>query len=89
MVNQFQISLIKFQLAPLHHGVVAAAAEGPRDDPRAPGEAVQLAPIKPTLKPPGTERLKPKCDDPLSNFAFSFNLRCYSLDALDELLAAG
>jgi len=31
------------------------------------------------LKPPGTERLKLQCDDPLSNFTFSFNLRRYTV----------
>jgi len=36
---------------------------------------VQLDPIKPYLKPPGTKRLKLKCDEPLSNIAFNFNLR--------------
>jgi hypothetical protein len=41
---------------------------------------VQVAPIKPTLKPAGTKRLKLKCDEPLSNFAFNFNLRRYSKD---------
>jgi hypothetical protein len=29
-------------------------------------------------KPPGTERLKLKCDDPLTIFAFKFNLRRYN-----------
>jgi len=29
------------------------------------------------LKPPGTKRLKPKHDEPPSNFAFTFNLRRY------------
>jgi len=38
---------------------------------------VQVDPIKPTLKAPGTERLKLKCDEPLLNFAFNFNLRRY------------
>jgi hypothetical protein len=42
------------------------------------GRAVQVAPIKPTLKAPGTKRLKLKCDEPLSNFVFNFNLRRYS-----------
>jgi hypothetical protein len=42
-----------------------------------PGGAVQVDPIKPTLKPPGAEPLKPKCDGRLSNFAFNFNLRRY------------
>ena len=42
------------------------------------GRAVQVDPIKPTLKPPGTERLKLKCDSQLSTFAFKFNSRRYS-----------
>jgi len=33
--------------------------------------------IKPKLKPPGTKRLKLKCDIPLSTSAFKFNLRRY------------
>ena len=33
------------------------------------------------LKAPGTKRLKLKCDSPLSNFAFNFNLRRYILSA--------
>jgi len=36
--------------------------------------AVQVDPIKPKLKPPGTKRLKLECDGPLSNFAFKFKL---------------
>jgi len=39
---------------------------------------VQVDPMNPTLKAPGSERLKLKCDDLLSNFAFNFNLRRYS-----------
>jgi len=39
------------------------------------GEAVQVDPIKPTLKAPGTKRLKLKYDKLLSSFAFKFNLR--------------
>jgi hypothetical protein len=38
---------------------------------------VQVDPIKPTLKPPGTERLKLKYDEAPSKFAFKFNLRRY------------
>jgi len=41
------------------------------------GKAVQVEPIKPTLKAPGTKRLKPQYDGLLSNFAFKFNLRRY------------
>jgi hypothetical protein len=36
--------------------------------PLARGTAVQLDPIKPTLKAPGTKRLKLKCDEPLGRF---------------------
>ena len=39
---------------------------------------VQVDPIKPTLKATGSERLKLKYDEPLSNFAFNFNLRPYA-----------
>jgi hypothetical protein len=38
---------------------------------------VQVDPIKPTLKAPGTKRLKLDHDEPLSNFAFKINLRHY------------
>ena len=38
---------------------------------------MQVVPIKPTLKAPGTKRLKLKYDEALSNFAFKFNLRRY------------
>ena len=48
------------------------------DPPPEQGRAVQLDPIKPTLEPPGSKRLKRKCDVPLSNFAFKFELRRYS-----------
>jgi hypothetical protein len=34
--------------------------------------------MKRNLKPPGTEHLILKCDDPLSNVAFNFNLRRYT-----------
>ena len=43
------------------------------------GKAVQVDPIKPTLKAPGTKRLKLKFDKPLSSFAFTFNLRRYNM----------
>jgi hypothetical protein len=42
------------------------------------GKAVQVDPIKPTLKAPGTKRLKLDYDEPLSEFAFKFNLRRYN-----------
>jgi len=39
---------------------------------------VQVDPIKPTLKAPGTKRLKLKVDDKLTKFAFNLNLRHYT-----------
>jgi len=45
--------------------------------------AAQVDPIKTTLKPPGTKRLKLKYDKPLSNFAFNFNLRRYTKEYPD------
>jgi len=47
---------------------------------------VQVDPIKPTLKAPGAKRLKLKHDEPLSNIAFSFNLRRYN--AVSSMRAA-
>ena len=38
---------------------------------------MQVDPINPTLKAPGTKRLKLKCDTLLSTFAFKFHLRRY------------
>ena len=38
---------------------------------------MQVDPIKPVLKAPGTEHLILKYDQPLSNFAFKFNMRRY------------
>ena len=43
------------------------------------GRAVQVDPMKPTLKAPGSERLKLICHDLLSNFAFKIYSRCYSV----------
>ena len=42
---------------------------------------MQVDPIKPTLKAPGTKRLKLKYDKMLSNIAFKFNLRRYTKGA--------
>jgi hypothetical protein len=41
------------------------------------GRPVQVDPIKPTLKAPGSKRLKLKSEELLSSFAFNFNLRPY------------
>ena len=43
------------------------------------GRAGQVYPIKPTLKAPGTERLKLKYEEQLSNFGFKFKFRRYSM----------
>jgi hypothetical protein len=44
-----------------------------------PGRPVQVDPIKPTFKAPGTKRLKLKYEELLSNFGFKFSLRRYTL----------
>jgi hypothetical protein len=36
--------------------------------------------MNPTMTAPGTKRLKLACDEPLSNFAFKFSLRRYSME---------
>ena len=41
------------------------------------GRAVQVDPVKPVLKPPGTMRLKLKYGKLLSSFASKINLRRY------------
>jgi hypothetical protein len=46
---------------------------------------VQVDPIKPTLKPPGTKRLKLNCDVLLRNFAFNYNLRRYNEEEVDGI----
>jgi len=46
---------------------------------------VLVDPIKPKLKPPGTKRLKLKCDILLSNSGFKFKLRRYNLHAAGKL----
>ena len=39
---------------------------------------MQVDPIKPMLKAPGTKRLKLRCDKLLSDVVFNFNLRRYT-----------
>jgi hypothetical protein len=43
---------------------------------------VQVGPVKPKLKPPGTKRLKLNHDELLSNFDFEFYVRHSVKDAL-------
>ena len=54
------------------------AAQSQGAPPGAQGRAVQVDPIKPKLKAPGTKRFKLKCDTLLSTSAFKFNLRRYT-----------
>jgi hypothetical protein len=84
----------QFQLAPLQRGPavtiprVAGALPPHRTALRAHvcstriyyglGRAVQVDPIKPTLKPTGIQRLKLMCATLLPTLAFGFNLRLYS-----------
>jgi len=44
-----------------------------------PGRAVQVDPMRPTLKASGTKRLKLTCGKLLSNLTFKFHLRRYNL----------
>ena len=50
---------------------------------------MRIYPIKPALKAPGSERLKLKCDDMLSSFAFKFNLRRCNVGAAELPRAGG
>ena len=69
-------------------GAAGGAGAGVSDDSRhVHGRAVQGAPMKPQLKPPGTQRLKLNCDILLSTSAFKFNLRRYNTASLSS--AAG
>ncbi len=54
--------------------------------PRGQGRAVQVDPIKPMLKVPGTSCLKLKHDKLFSSFASNFNLRRHNKDAEREKL---
>ena len=76
------LSNIGFKFNLRRYTVAAAAAL--RDELRLAvghGRAVQVNPMKPKLKPPGTERLKLQCDTLLSTSAFKTNLRRYSTGA--------
>jgi len=44
---------------------------------------VQVDPMKPKLKLPGSKRLEQKCDVPLSNIALKFNL-CRCTEAAEQ-----
>jgi hypothetical protein len=68
----------EIRLAPLHRGVRPHQRGAPaRQEAGTRGRAVQVDPIKHTLKAPGPQRLKLEYDGLLSNFAFKFNWRRY------------
>ena len=52
------------------------------------GRAVQVDPVKPTSKAPGTKRLQLNCEEPLSNFAFNFKLRRYIMSGFTDVFYA-
>ena len=74
----------------LGRGAVRAVPHRRRRSRSTPGRAVQVDPIKPAFKPPGTKRLKLIYDGPVSNVAFNINLRRYNpeqlLPMLDDIL---
>ena len=45
---------------------------------------MQVDPNKPTLKAPGAMHLKLRCDGPVSNFAYKFNMRRYTVAGTDD-----
>jgi hypothetical protein len=67
------------------HGAHHGPGGGSR---RARGRAVQVDPIKPTLKAPGTEHVKLKCDILLSTFGSNINLRRYTVVVTEGVLAS-
>ena len=60
-----------------YHPVELGAARCEAGGAAAGGKAVQVHPIKLTMKAPGTERLKLEYDKLLSSFAFKTNMRRY------------
>jgi len=72
-------NIIHLTLAGGGGGVAGVGGASGRRDRR--GRAVQVDPMKPTRKAPGTKRLKLKYGKLLSSFAFKFNLRRYNVAA--------
>ena len=72
--NDASVSILGTLATGWHHDSVAVH-EGH-------GRAVQVDPMKPTLKAHGTQRLILLCDEPLSQFALNFNLRRYTTAGL-------
>jgi len=65
--------------SPLHDAGERSDGRGGRTGAR--GRAVQVGPIKPTLKAPGTQRFKLEYDVLLSSFAFILSLRRFTAAA--------
>ena len=69
-----------------YSSIIRQALEEEDHEAEADGGAVQVDSIKTRVESaPGVcnQRLKLKCDEPLSNFAFKFNLRLYTEATLD------
>jgi hypothetical protein len=76
-------TLLQFQLTPLLRGQDG----GHRSHHlAAQGKAVQVDPIKPNLKAPGTNRLRLNYEKLLPSFAFNLSLRRYAKERATELL---
>jgi hypothetical protein len=75
------------QLAPLNEGILRRVAALQLCHAHLIlGRAVQVDPIKSTLKAPGIKLLKLKYGKPLSIFAFEFSLRRYNLELLHTFI---
>jgi len=74
----FNFNLRRYTMGPGYATGKQAEPPLPPPPPPPPGRAVQVEPMKSMLKAPGIKRLKLEYDEPLSNFAFKFNLRRYS-----------
>ena len=77
----------------LHAGAAGRGGElrgrrAPRRRRCGPCKAVQVDPIKPTLKAPETKPFTLKCDKLLSNSAFNFGLRRYIPGAFVTLVVS-
>ena len=73
---------------PVHSPMPSRPSHGLQLVREALGGAVQVDPIKPTLKAPGSERLKLNCDELLSSFAFKLKLRHYNWEGEQAAAAA-
>ena len=68
-----------------HRQRLEQADADPRAQPGRQGRALQVDPMKPTLKAPGSKRSKLKYDKLLSSFAYNLKLRRYGAGQLFRL----